>query len=940
MGIKKKISLVGILLLFLILLYFGAQMKENPKQKQEVVIAVLDTGYSGESNRVLKGIATIGSAKNTWDNNGHGTGITEIILEETDDWVYVLPIKIADYTGCSTEEAAYQGIKYAIEYGVDIIHMSLNMSNLDENSELIKIVKEAITEDIEIVVSAGNSGKDTIRVFPANIEETIVVSAVDEEEEFCSYSNYGETIDFAAAGFYKGESGTSYAAARVTGVLAREYSNGGNVQTLQRLAVDKGINGKDIYYGHGILRCSEKVEKDRHKKIYVGKSKYDIGYEILDIDWHNADAELLDKYFVETHAAYVGMYLSKMEETELQQLKKKSKILDSMVLVQEFACTNKTGNYEEKLSYQEGFVTNAIKEYQKHEEELTISAEWLMLNRYGYFVISSDSRNDIFHFRINGFKYTSATNASEWFPMFNPEKFTVTRTIVKQTTDFGEVDIAGFSTYLCSGNSFASKYMDPITGEVFLRDNFYAIDTKSDGGTENYGLSIILEGYKNEKEGYHTEETDIVLMPYDYTHAHEKYTYEEYKTPLRYIFAYYDEATNSSKYSDTPQRVEEQEKNFMKLIKTDQTLWYNGVYKEGYDYRDVDESLSLEEKISKYLKSYSKKVIKDVNIYSEESSLSDSGFTINANLEASLGIQWNNGETTIIAAQNDIPEYNFPLVLNRYEIIYNGNGATGGGMSSTPMEYNQTKALEENQYSKRGYLFLGWSTTENGEVEYLDGQEVCNLSLEHNVQVVLYAVWDEYPWIIAEDLYFSLEEAQNGTITYERLMEYARAEDREAGGVILPGIDKEKGTTFMMLDYVASNYTELLQEGDIAATYQVIDSVGNMYEKQITVHIIDTSPKEELPIGKTRFISEKYYMATYEEGGLETNSIWKANEDYVNTMISAFENRKNKTPMLTFRLSYDEIVLMKEVVWKKGMRNNESVDVLQYIYERFLSDGV
>lgn len=923
MGIKNKISIAGILLLFLIVLYLSTQIQENLKERQEVVIAVLDTGYSGESNRILKGIATIGSEQNTWDNNGHGTGITEIILEETDEWVQVLPVKIADYTGCSTEEAAYQGVKYAIEYGADIIHMSLNMSNLDENSELIEIMKEAVAEGIEIVVSAGNSGKDTIRVFPANIEDAIVVSAVDEEEEFCSYSNYGATIDFAAAGFYKGESGTSYAAARVSGILAREYSNGGNVETLHKLAIDKGKRGKDIYYGYGILRCSKNVEEDRQERIYAGKSKYDIGYEILDIDWHKIDAELLDKYFVETHAAYVGMYLSKMEESELEQMKRKSKILDSMVLVQEFDCINKTGNYEEKLSYEESFATNVIKEYQKHEEELTISAEWLILKKYGYFVISSDNRNDIFHFRINGFAYTTITE-SEWFPLFNPEKFTVTRTIVKQTTDFGEVNIAGFSTYLCTGNSFASEYTNPDTGNVFAKDNLYSIDMEVDDGTENYGLSIILDGYKNVKEGYHTEETDIVLIPYDYTHAHENYTYEEYKTPLRYIFSYYDGATNNSGYADTPQRVEAQEKNFMKLIKTDQTLWYNGVYKDGYDYSDVDESLSLEEKISKYLKSYSKKVIKDVNIYSEESSLNDSGFTINANLEASLGIQWNHGETATIAVQNDIPEYNFPLVLNRYEIIYNGNGATAGGMSSTFMEYNQTKALEENQYSRRGYLFLGWSTKENGGVEYLNGQEVCNLSLEHNVQVVLYAVWDEYPWIIAEDLYFSLEEAQNGFITYEKLMEYARAEDREAGGVILSGIDKEKGTTFIMLDYVASDYTELLQEDDISVTYQVIDSAGNIYEKQITVHIIDTSPKEELPIGKTRFISEKYYMATYEDGGLETNSIWKTNEDYVNTIISAFENGKNKTPILTFRLSYDEIILMKEVVWKKGKRSSES----------------
>ena len=76
MVIKKRISLVGILLLFLLVLYLSTQMQENSKDRKEVKIAVLDTGYSGENSRVLKGIATIGNEITSWDNNGHGTGIT------------------------------------------------------------------------------------------------------------------------------------------------------------------------------------------------------------------------------------------------------------------------------------------------------------------------------------------------------------------------------------------------------------------------------------------------------------------------------------------------------------------------------------------------------------------------------------------------------------------------------------------------------------------------------------------------------------------------------------------------------------------------------------------------------------------------------------------------------------------------------------------------
>jgi len=938
--ISRRVMSVGVILLFFVFLYWSAAEIMQCQNEKEVIAAVLDTGYLGENSRVIGGMATIGSSRNTVDDNGHGTRIAEIILNGTEENVKILPIKIADYMGCSTEEAAYQGIKYALDCQVDIIHISLNMSNLSEDSELRMIFDKAIEAGIEVVVSAGNSGKDTGTVFPANVKEAIVVSAVNEKNEICSYSNYGNTIDFAADGYYMGESGTSYSAARVTAMLAGEYSDGGDLTTLREKAVDVGSKGKDIYYGDGVLRHFRQGKCDTYETVHSGKSKYDIGYEILDIDWRNTDSELLDKYFVETHGAYVGMYLSKLDKEDLEQLKEKSMILNSNVLLQDYRYDANTGKYLKEKSYEENFAVNVMQEYQEHEKQLTISAEWLILKKYAYFVISSENREDIFHFRIEGFSYTTATPDSVWYKMFEPEKLSVTRTTVKQTTDFGAVEIAGFATYLCSGNSFAWEYVDPNTGEQVVEDNFFAIDSGVDVGTLNYGLSIMIEGYENEREGYHTDETDIILMPYDYTHSHEEYSYEDYKEPLRYIFSYYSAATNSTQFADSPQEIELQKKNFKKLINVDQTLWYNGRYKNGYDYSDVDESLSLEEKIEKYLKSYSKKTISNLNVYSTETSLHETGFIINADLSASLGIQWNNGETSTIAVQNDIPEYNFPLIINTYEIVYDGNGATGGGMLSTSMEYNEQKNLEANQYSRLGYLFKGWSRIPDGEVEFLNEQEVCNLTLEHNVQIILYAVWDEYPWIIAEDLYFTLTEARNGEITYEKLMEYARAEDREAGGVVLPGIDEEKGTSFVLLDYELTDYTELLQEDNIVATYQVTDSAGNVYEKQIIVHIVDTASEEELPEGTTRFINEKYYEESQENGGLEANSIWLTNEDYMNVIQEAFENVKNDTPVTTISISHEEILLMKEFMQKIGVENLREPDMLQTFFEKFLADDM
>lgn len=934
---KRRIFEAVILILFLVVTYFySLERKENTK-KEDVLIAVLDTGYSGEDGRVLDGISVIEYADSVADGNGHGTKIVQMILEATDENVKVLPIKIADDTGRAVETDLYQGIKYAIEKKADIIHLSLNRTGTGKEDEMVTQINRAIEMGIEVVVSAGNSGKDVKQVFPANIENAVVVSAVDRNDKICRYSNYGRTVDFAAYGNYMGESGTSYAAARVTAMLAEEYGKGGDLQTLQCRAIDAGESGKDEYYGYGILKDEGWYSDSENEKIYLRKSQNDLGYRILDIDWHEVDAEVLDKYFVETHSAYVGMYLWKMNEQELSELKKKSSILNSDVLVQDFKYDEREKKYVEEAAYEENFAEHAIKEYLEHEQELTISAEWLILKDNGYFAVSSENRDDIFYFQIGGFFYKTNTPDSQWFGMFKPEKLSVTRTIVKQTTAFGVVSVAGFEKYLCSGNCFAYEYTNPETGESWRADNFFAIDAGTDKGGLNYGLSIIIEGYSNYREGYHTGEEDIVQIPYDYKHAHEKYSYETYKEPLKYYFFNYSASANTIEYATTPQRVENQQKNFKKLITVDQLQWYNGVYKSGYNYTKVDESLSLEEKLSKYLKSYSSRTVTGVNIYAQESSLHENGFSINADIMSSLGIQWNNGETSTIAVQNDIPEYHFPLVINQYELVYNGNGATAGGMEGMTLEYNQEVNLAENRYSRQGYVFVGWSKTSDGEVEYTDKQAVCNLAIEHGAVVVLYAVWDEYPWILAEDLYFTLEEAQQGGITYEKLMSHAKACDREAGGTIMPGIDEEKGTEFLILDYRATDYTELLQEDSIPLTYRVTDSVGNVYEKQIVVHIVDSAPKEETIKGSTRFISEKYYLESYENGGLEENSVWLLEPEYVSVILETFKNSKRDGSLFCFSLTYEEISAMKEFIRQNGIENIRNPEMLQMFYEMFLS---
>lgn len=73
-----------------------------------VTIAILDTGYTGDSDRILKGINTVDDEqRNTEDDNGHGTRMAEIVTSMTNDNVNIMPIKVANKDGFATITSTY-----------------------------------------------------------------------------------------------------------------------------------------------------------------------------------------------------------------------------------------------------------------------------------------------------------------------------------------------------------------------------------------------------------------------------------------------------------------------------------------------------------------------------------------------------------------------------------------------------------------------------------------------------------------------------------------------------------------------------------------------------------------------------------------------------------------------------------------------------------------
>ncbi len=277
---------------------------------------------------------------------------------------------------------------------------------------------------------------------------------------------------------------------------------------------------------------------------------------------------------------------------------------------------------------------------------------------------------------------------------------------------------------------------------------------------------------------------------------------------------------------------------------------------------------------------------------------------------------------------------------NHYVIRFDGNGATEGTMDDIDMIYDVPRNLPENKFIRETdegkSKFMGWSMDSGKRKgDYEDKEEVKNLTANPDEVVILYAIWDDCPWIKATDLYYTLEQAQSGYITLDELMSHATAGDREDGD-IKAGVDDEKHTTFDVWDYLPEDFTSFDSNGSVTETYRAIDSVGNVTKKTVTVHIVDTAANDPEPIRTTRFINEKYYRASYENGGLEADSIWLTNPDYQTTIEQAFANLKNDTPLHEFYFSHDTILQMRQFVQDNGFGNGKSPDALQRFCDTYL----
>lgn len=158
-----------------------------------------------------------------------------------------------------------KAIAYCIEKNVDILNLSFTGGRDDFVGT---IVREAVRRGITVVAAGGNQGRTNSSVYPAVIPGVVGVTAVDRLQRRYSKADKGHFIDIAAPGVdiltlapqgrYQRSTGTSMAAAHLSGVMAllKEYRRNYKSPQLNQTAIDLGLKGKDIEFGSGLVNAS------------------------------------------------------------------------------------------------------------------------------------------------------------------------------------------------------------------------------------------------------------------------------------------------------------------------------------------------------------------------------------------------------------------------------------------------------------------------------------------------------------------------------------------------------------------------------------------------------------------------------------------------------------------------------------------------------------
>jgi len=255
-----------------------------------VVVAVIDSGiyrYHEDFNalNILRGRNFVHNedSDDPLDDYGHGTAVTGIIAAIRNNGlgvasmacgVTILPLRVLHGNpGRGAISSIVSAIDYAVGHDVHVINMSLGASaqdlNMDSITSLTDAVNYAASKNIWMIAAVGNDWNATIN-YPAGLAHVIGVGAISRDGVRAGFSNFNTSVFVTAPGEdlillsptgtgYIEDSGTSFAAPKITALAAYARAHNPNMTNLQfrdllvRSSINRGDANWDREYGHGII---------------------------------------------------------------------------------------------------------------------------------------------------------------------------------------------------------------------------------------------------------------------------------------------------------------------------------------------------------------------------------------------------------------------------------------------------------------------------------------------------------------------------------------------------------------------------------------------------------------------------------------------------------------------------------------------------------------
>ena len=276
---------------------YSKYIKEENKNNI-ITIAVIDSGIDYnhpifKDKLLTTGYDFVNNDDDPYDDDfqGHGTHVAGIIADATRNIsnIKIMPLKALNSIGRGTISSVGNSIKYAIDSDVDIINLSLGFITGVHSKLIEEMIVEAVEAGVTVVNAAGNYNANTINSCPSHIDQAIIVSSIDNNNNKAYTSNYGPSIDVAAPGVgiysaapggsYVYKSGTSMAAPHISVIAAMLKLNNPDLKPVEienfikEYSIDIGEKGVDWFFGSGVPNMALALPKVSLENILIDKDE-------------------------------------------------------------------------------------------------------------------------------------------------------------------------------------------------------------------------------------------------------------------------------------------------------------------------------------------------------------------------------------------------------------------------------------------------------------------------------------------------------------------------------------------------------------------------------------------------------------------------------------------------------------------------------------------